>query len=406
MDRIPVYERDPYLRELATEIVETGVEGGVPFAVLADTVLYPEGGGQPADLGWLGEVEVIDVQRREGTVRHVLARPVEPGPVTVRLNWARRFDHMQQHTGQHLLTAVAADRFGWPTTAFHLGERICDVEFGVAALAPAGLEALEAAVAEKIRAALAVSTRRVTQAEFAALAVRTRGLPAGYEGDVRLVEIAGTDLNTCGGTHVRSTAEIEAIKLLAAEPMRGGTRLTFVAGGRVRARLKAHEARNARLRAALGAPDEEIVAVAEAKLEQLQASEKRARALEEELADAIAAALAAGPDRVVTAHFEGKDAAFLQALARRLVASAPAKAALLTASDGARSFFALAAGEEARLDVQAAGREVAAILAGRGGGAGCVFQGKAGSLAEREGAAARLRDLAIRGAREEQVEEE
>ncbi len=393
MDRIPAYERDPYLKELKTEVLETGMEGGVPFAVLADTILYPEGGGQPADRGWLGEVQVTDVQRREGKVRHSLARPVEPGPVTVRLDWSRRFDHMQQHTGQHLLTAVAADRFGWPTTAFHLGERICDVELGVAALAAADLEALEAAVAEKIRAALAVSTRRVTQTEFAGLAVRTRGLPAGHEGDVRLVEIAGTDLNTCGGTHVRSTAEVEVVKLLGAEPMRGGTRLTFVAGGRVRARLGAHEARSARLRTLFGAPDEEIVAVAEAKLEQLQASEKRARGLEEELAGAVAVALAASPDRVVSAHFEGKDAAFLQALARRLVEGAPAKAALLTASDGGRSLFAVAVGEEVRLDVQAAGREVAALLAGRGGGAGRAFQGKAGSLAEREGAVARLRDL-------------
>jgi alanyl-tRNA synthetase len=397
MDMLPAYERDPYLKELKTEIVEMGVEGKRPFAVLADTVLYPEGGGQPADRGWLGGVEVTDVQRCEATIRHFLARPVEAGPVTVRLDWVRRFDHMQQHTGQHLLTAVAADRFGWPTTAFHLGERICDVELGVAALAAADLEAIEGAVAEKIRAALTVSTRRVTQAEFATLAVRTRGLPAGHQGDVRLVGIAGTDLNTCGGTHVRSTAEIEVIKLLGAEPMRGGTRLTFVAGGRVRARLGRHEARNARLRAALGAPDEEIAAVAETKLEQLQAAEKRARGLEEELAAALVAALAVDPHRVVSAHFEGKDAAFLQALGRRLVERAPAKAALLTASDGGRSFFALAVGEEVRLDVQAAGREVAALLAGRGGGAGRVFQGKAGNLAEREGAVARLRDLAAIG---------
>ncbi len=397
MQSVPAYERDPYLKELKTEILETGMDGGRPFAVLADTVLYPEGGGQPADRGWLGKVEVTDVQRRQGTARHFLARPVEPGPVTVRLDWARRFDHMQQHTGQHLLTAIAADRFGWPTTAFHLGERICDVELGVAALAAADLEALEVVIAEKTRAALPVSTRRVTQADFAALAVRTRGLPAGHEGDVRLVEIAGTDLNTCGGTHVRSTAEVEAVKLLGSEPMRGGTRLTFVAGGRVRERLGAHEARNARLRTLFGAPDDDIAAVAAAKLEQLQAAEKRTRGLEEELADALAVALAASPDRLVSAHFEGKDATFLQALARRLATTAPAKVALLTASDGARSFFAVAVGEEIGLDVQAVGREVAALLAGRGGGAGRVFQGKAGSLAGREGAVARLRDLAAIG---------
>ncbi|MDD5562821.1 MAG: alanyl-tRNA editing protein [Thermoanaerobaculaceae bacterium] len=406
MHELPAYERDPYMKELTTQILETGAEGGRPFAVLADTVLYPEGGGQPADLGWLGEVEVVDVQRRERTVRHVLARPVEPGPVTVRLDWGRRFDHMQQHTGQHLLTAVAADRFGWPTTAFHLGERVCDVELDVRPPAAAALAALEEAVAERIRAALPVSTRRVNPAEFATLAVRTRGLPAGHAGDVRLVEIAGIDLNTCGGTHVRSTAEIEAIKLLGVEPMRGGTRLAFVAGGRVRARLGAHEARNTRLRALFGAPDEELAAVAEAKLEQLQAAEKRTRGLEEELAGAVAATLAAEREGVVSAHFEGRDAAFLQALARRFVAGAPAKAALLTASDGDRSSFALAFGEDLHLDVQAAGREVAVLLDGRGGGSGRIFQGKAGSLERRAGAVARLRELAASGGVKEEKREE
>ncbi len=394
MNDRPAYERDPYLKELATEVVETGMEGGRPFAVLADTIMYPEGGGQPADRGWLGEVDVIDVQRREGVIRHYLEHPLAAGPVTSRLDWARRFDHMQQHTGQHLLTAVAADRFGWPTTAFHLGEEVCDIELGVAPLDPARLEALEAAVAVEIRAAHPVSTRRVDPVELAALEVRTRGLPAGHRGDVRLVEIAGIDRNTCGGTHVRSTAEIETIKLLAAEPMRGGSRLAFVAGVRVRARLAAHEERNARLRATLGAPDEELAAVAEAKLGQLQAAERRARGLEEELADALAAALAASPERVVSAHFEGKNVAFLQALARRLAEAAPGKAALLTASEDDRAFFALASGPELALDVAVAGREVVALLGGRGGGAGRVFQGKAGSLDARGAALARLRELA------------
>ena len=400
MNDLPAYERDAYLQELETEVIEFGTEGGRPFAVLADTIMYPEGGGQPADRGWLGEVGVIDVQRREGVIRHCLEHPLAAGPVMARLDWARRFDHMQQHTGQHLLTAVAADRFGWTTTAFHLGEEVCDIELGVASLDPARLEALEEAVAVEIRAARPVSTRRVDPVELAALDVRTRGLPAGHRGDVRLVEIAGIDRNTCGGTHVRSTAEIEAVKLLGSDPMRGGTRLTFVVGGRMRARLGAHEARSARLRATLGAPDEELAAVAEAKIGQLQAAERRARGLEEELAEAIAATLAASSERVVSAHFEGKNVAFLQALARRLAEAAPGKAALLTASEDDRAFFALAAGAELPLDVAVAGREVAALLGGRGGGAGRVFQGKAGSLEARGAALARLRELAGGGSRD------
>ena len=390
MRHVLSYESDPYLRELATEVVSVGVEGERPFAVLADTILYPEGGGQPADRGFIGEAAVLDVQWRDGVAQHYLGRPIPPGAALVRLDWPRRFDHMQQHTAQHLLSALAEDRFGWPTTAFHLGAEVCDIELGVAAPPAAQLELLEEAVAVEIRAARPVTARRVPPEELAELAVRTRGLPEGFTGDVRLVEIEGIDVNTCGGTHLRSTAEIEAVKLLDTEPMRGGTRLRFVAGGRVRRRLAAHETRNAALRALLGAPDHELVTVAEGKLAQLHATEKRLRATEEELAGAVVHALASRPEVVVEAHFERRDAAFLQRLARQLAATAPAKLVLLTTASGEHALFALAVGEQLTLDVQALGREVASLLGGRGGGSGRIFQGKAGSLAARPQALARL----------------
>jgi Ser-tRNA(Ala) deacylase AlaX len=391
MHAMLAYERDSYLREFETEIVESGVEGERPFALLADTILYPEGGGQPADRGSLGEITVLDVQRREGEIRHYLERPVKLGPVTVRLDWRRRFDHMQQHSGQHLLTALAHDRFSWPTTAFHLGEQVCDIELDVPALAPLQIEMLEESVAEEIRAAHPVTSRHAHPEDLERLGVRTRGLPAGHHGDVRLVEIAGLDLNTCGGTHVRSTAEIEAVKLLGTEPMRGGTRLFYIAGGRVRHRLALHEVRSARLRSLLGTPDAEIVAAVEARLELGRAAEKRIRILDEELAAAVAEALAARPDRVISVHLEGKDTPFLQRVAKRLISTD--KAALLTASAAEGGFFVLVAGEGVALDVQAAGRELAGVMGGRGGGSGRTFQGKVTTFADREAALARLVSL-------------
>jgi alanyl-tRNA synthetase len=391
MSHVPAYERDPYLRELATEVVRTGEDGGRPFAVLADTVCYPEGGGQPADRGRLGEVEIVDVQRVEGEIRHVLRASVGAGAASVRLDWARRFDHMQQHTGQHLLTAVAQDRFGWPTTAFHLGEETCDVELDAGRIEPDRLDALEEAVNAEVREARPVTARRVSPQEYATLAVRTRGLPAGHTGDVRLVEIAGVDRNTCGGTHLRSTAEIGCLALLGSEPMRGGTRVFFVAGGRVLRRLGRHEQRTAALRALLGAPEAELVEVARAKLDELRTLEKRLRALDEELATLSATALAARPEALVEAHFDGRDIAFLQRVARALQQAAPAKLVFLTAAGGADACFVVAAGDAAPFDVQAAGRAVAAALGGRGGGSGRLFQGKAPSLAARAHALGTLR---------------
>ena len=385
----PSYQRDPYLASLQTVVLETGTEEGRPFAILADTVLYPEGGGQPSDHGTLNGVPVLEVQKRDGAVRHLLASPVSPGPATVVLDWERRFDHMQQHTGQHLLTAVAQDRFGWATTAFHLGAESCDVELAAAGIPKGDLDRLEEAVNAVVRAARPVAARHVTADEYERLSVRSRGLPDGHVGEIRLVEIEGVDLNTCGGTHLSSTAGIESLKLLGTEALRGGTRLFFVAGGRTRRLLGTHEERSAALRALLGTPDAGLAAAVAARLESLRAAEKRVRSLEEELAGAAAALLASRPGDLVEAHWAGRDAAFLQRVARELQALAPRKAALLTASGSSGAFFVVAAGADCALgalgalDVPAAGRQVAALLGGKGGGSGKLFQGKASDLGRR-----------------------
>jgi misacylated tRNA(Ala) deacylase len=381
---IPAYEREPLLRRLATDVVATGDDRGHPFVVLADTIFYPEGGGQPADRGTVGGVAVLDVRRVGDDVRHFLAGPAPSGRVMAELDWARRFDHMQQHTGQHLLTAVARQRFGWNTTAFHLGERISDIELDTPGMRPDELTDLEDAVAAEVRAARPVTGRRVSPEEYARLPVRTRGLPEGHAGSIRLVEIEGVDLNTCGGTHLRSTAEIEALKLLGTEPMRGGTRLFYAAGTRLRAHVGAHEERNARLRQLLCTSDDQLVEGLAAKLEQLKEAQHLARELEEDLAATAALALVAAPRRILSAHWPRRDVPFLQRVAREVARLAADRVVFLTAGEGEQGAFLVGAGDQVPLDVPEVGRRVAEILGGRGGGAGRAFQGKAKDLARRE----------------------
>lgn len=390
MDFVYAYERDPYLGELQAEVVASGEEAGRPFVVLDDTILYPEGGGQPADRGRIGGVAVEDVRTVADRIRHVLAGPAPGGRVRVTLDWARRFDHMQQHTAQHLITALAADRFGWQTTAFHLGSVVSDVELDTPRLAAEALRELEEAVAAEVRAARPVTGRRVSPDEYAALPVRTRGLPEGHAGAVRLVEIAGIDLNTCGGTHLGSTAEIEGVKLLGTEGMRGGTRLFYAAGTRLRRLFAAHHERMAALRQLLGTSDDELAAGVQARLEQLKEAQRSVRALEEELALTAGTALAAAGDRVVSAHFPARELPFLQRVAREFARLAPDRTILLTAGEAEQGAFVLAAGEAATLDLPAAGKRVAEILAGRGGGSGRIYQGKAAALSRRVEAAAAL----------------
>ncbi len=392
MERIHAFEREPTLRELQTRVTAAGDSEGVPWVVLEDTILYPGGGGQPHDTGRIAGVRVTSMAREGGTIRHFLEAPVPPGPVRVELDWERRFDHMQQHTAQHLLTALAQDRFGWPTTAFHLGPEVCDVELDVPSLEPGDLRALEDAVAAEIRAARPVRSRRVEPPALEGLAVRTRGLPGDHSGTVRLVEIEGIDLNTCGGTHLDSTAGIECLALLGTQRMRGGTRLFFAAGRRVRLRMAEHERRNARLRELLGAPDPRLVEVLQEKLDQIREETRLVRKLREALAEERAARLAAAPGPVVALHDPHGTPAALQHLGRLLVEAAPEKVALLTAGPGREGHYLVAAGPRSGCDLARAGAAVARILQGRGGGRPPFHQGRATRLDRREEALRALHD--------------
>src|SRR5664279_3295590 len=191
--KLPAYERDPFASTLETRVLRSGEERGRPFVILEDTIFYPEGGGQPFDLGTVNGIPVLEVQKREGEIRHYLGGILSAGPASLQLDWARRFDHMQQHTGQHLLTAVSQDRFQWATTAFHLGASVCDIELSALSISLREMEQLEEAVASEIRVHREVSARWVTTEGYAEEAVRSRGLPEGHSGDIRLVQISGVD---------------------------------------------------------------------------------------------------------------------------------------------------------------------------------------------------------------------
>jgi len=387
---VPAYLRDSYLAALDTEVLAVGDAGGRPWAELADTVCYPEGGGQPADSGRIGTTAVVDVQKVGDRVRHFVAEPVARGPVRLELEWPRRWDHMQQHTAQHLLTAVALRELGWRTTAFHLGPELSDIELATPSIGEVERGRLEEICAVEIREGRSVQAAWIDPGEIEHLGVRSRRLPAGHAGAVRVIEIAGLDRNTCGGTHLRSTAEIGLLCLLGTEPMRGGTRLFFVAGDRARRRLAAHEARNHRLRSLLGAADDELAAVVALRLDKEKELNRVVRQLGEDLAATAAAELAARPAKVVDIHWPARDMAFLQQVGRRLAEAAPAKVALLTAGDGVTMVFAVVAGETAGVDLASLGPRVAAALGGRGGGRSPIYQGKADSLAGRSDALAIL----------------
>lgn len=271
------WSQGPWCTELQLKVLACGEDAAGPWVDLPDSLLYPGGGGQPTDRGWLAGRAVVGVEAVDGGWRHHLSPssasedstdlsvrglaeslPIPGNAVLLRLDWARRFDHMQQHSGQHLLSAIAEDRFGWRTTSFHLGPELCDIELDVPALVANQLRVLEEAVVEAIRSASPIRDRWVEPEALPDLRVRSRGLPAGHRGLVRLVEIEGFDLATCGGTHLSNLAQLEGLALVGTESMRGGTRLHWLAGSRIRRRLARQEEQLAALRRRLKAPDDEL----------------------------------------------------------------------------------------------------------------------------------------------------
>lgn len=379
-------QRDATLRVLETHVLSCSA--AAPYeVVLADTVLYPEGGGQPPDQGSIAGVRVTDVQRRQGQVIHHTTGPVPLGPARVEVDWVRRRDHMQQHTGQHLLSAVAMDLYGWPTTAFHLAPGVtarCDIELDTAPPDPGALVALEEAVNARIREALPVH-HRVVPRDTVPEAVRSRGLPDDVR-DVRLVEIDGVDLNTCGGTHVANTAEIQALALLGTERMRGGCRLYFVAGDRVLALLRRRGDRAAELTRLLSTgPEGHTEAVDKLKAD-AKASRNAARALTTEIAAHLGRQLAATSGPVAVHRRPGSDIPHLNAIAKAALEHRPELLVLL-AGDLRSGPFLLAGPPDA---VNAAKPHLLEGLQARGGGAPGRVQGKSQHLDRLEEVAATL----------------
>ncbi|XP_074418350.1 alanyl-tRNA editing protein Aarsd1 isoform X4 [Larus michahellis] len=213
--------------------------GGAPVrgfqVVLEDTILFPEGGGQPDDRGLIGEVPVLRVTRRGPEALHFVPAPLEPGAaVVLSLDWDRRFDHMQQHSGQHLITAIAEQMFGFKTTSWELGRQRSLIELDTPSMTAEQVEALERSVNEKIRERVPVTVRELAADDPEIETVRSRGLPDDHAGPVRVVDIEGVDSNMCCGTHVSNLSDLQVIKLLGTEKgKKNKTNLVFLAGNRV-----------------------------------------------------------------------------------------------------------------------------------------------------------------------------
>ncbi|NUK31425.1 alanyl-tRNA editing protein [Parageobacillus sp. VR-IP] len=223
------YYTSPTTSEWTTTITSAKKDGDTYIITLSETAFYPEGGGQPCDNGVIADIPVLEVFEKNEEVYHRLPSLPAASTVRCRIDMARRLDHTQQHSGQHLLSAVCIELFDAHTVGFHMGSEVVTIDLNVPSLSEEALTAIENRANELIYTNIPVETYYVTKEEARQLPFRK--LPK-IEGNIRVVEIKGIDVSACCGTHVSRTGEIGMIKLLKAERHRGMTRLSFVCGKR------------------------------------------------------------------------------------------------------------------------------------------------------------------------------
>ncbi|WP_077617943.1 alanyl-tRNA editing protein [Bacillus sinesaloumensis] len=225
-----LYYENPYLTNWTTTVTKTIEKDNFYFVTLKETAFYPEGGGQPSDSGLIDTIRVLDVFQKDGEVYHKLPHPLEKETVECQIDWELRYDHMQQHTGQHLLSAICIDEYDAHTSSFHLGKDNVTIDLSVPEFSDEQLKHIENQVNKEIFANRDINTYFVTKEQAGTLPLRK--MPEVEGNEIRIVEIDGIDTSACAGTHVSRTGELGIMKLLKTEKSKGNTRVSFIFGGR------------------------------------------------------------------------------------------------------------------------------------------------------------------------------
>jgi alanyl-tRNA synthetase len=367
-----IYYDDAFVREFEAEVLscaEQAGNGAKRWRVVLDrTALYPASGGQPDDRGRIGGAAVVEIVDEGEEIAHFLDAPVNPGPVRAQVDWNRRFDHMQQHTGQHLLSAVLQSEFGLETISFHLGEEICTIDLRGAEPSAEKLVAAERATNDIIFEDRPVRVRYATREELQGLGVRKA---VDREGVLRIIEIEEADLQPCGGTHVMRTGQIGMVQLRRCAKIRQDWRLEFLCGGRVARAARADYETRRGIAEKLKCSMEEMGPAVEKAVTERDASFKAAKARGERLAELEAEKIvretAAGSDgvKVVARVLERVDASFVVMLAPAIAAQEKT-VALIARRECGHIFF----GQHPSVgkDMNALMKKVLSEVGGKGGG--------------------------------------
>jgi alanyl-tRNA synthetase len=320
-----LYYHDVYIRKFESQVVKQSIdETGNTYIVLEETAFYPTGGGQPHDLGTINYQEIVNVEEIEEEIRHYIKEPLKDIKSKVRgeIDWNRRFDHMQQHAGQHILSAAFESLFGYKTVSFHLGKEVLTIDLDTENLTEQEAEASEKLANRIILENHPIETKWVTEEELSQFRLRKQ---LSVNENIRLVIIPDFDYNGCGGTHPSNTAQVRGIKILDWEKQKRKIRLQFVCGERILDQLNQKQKVLLELTKLLNAPEREMATSALRLIESGKEQERKLEEVKEALlnyeAKELLVAHKDSAEPIIGMVYQNRSVQELQKLARSIVNS-------------------------------------------------------------------------------------
>ncbi len=367
MDPRALYYQDSHKITFEARVLTCTEEKGRYLVTLDNTAFYPEGGGQPADQGILDGVNVLDVQEQDGAILHTCDGPLQPEQVVEgRIHWERRFDFMQQHSGEHILSGLIHAAYGFHNVGFHMGADTVTIDFD-GMIPQEDIPALEAKVNEAIWKNFPVKTWFATEEELSRLPYRSKKQLSGV---VRLVEFPGYDLCACCGTHVDNTGEIGLLKILSRVKFHQGVRIEMVCGGMALRYLSQVLEQNRMVCQTFSAKPLETGAAAKKAQEDIETLKYRVGALENQIFDTIAQAHQGAHNLVLFEDSISPDG--LRRLADKLGAATTGFCFVLSGNDEEGYRFAANSKDQ---DLRSLAKEMNRTLHARGGGKPEFIQG-------------------------------
>jgi len=373
---VRLYYQDAYCTEFDAEVLHSipGEKSAVGI-ILDRTCFYPTSGGQPYDTGSLAGQRVVDVVEVEGDIVHWVAGPAPGKSVHGQIDWKRRFDHMQQHSGQHILSQAFLQELGAQTVSFHLGDELCTIDLDRPGLEVKDVERVEDRANAVVFADRPITTRFVQPDELPALGLRK--MPT-VEHDIRVVEVEGFDRSPCGGTHCARSGEVGAVAIRKWERRSAETRVEFVCGWRALHDYRWKTAMVNELALAFSVKDRELASAVQRLLAEAADARRELNRLRDQLLTAEASRLLGearpwNEARIVVGSFPERDVGELRRLAALLVEAGATVALLGVSGQAARLIFARS--EDVTADMAMLLRKTCQAFGGKGGGQPNLAQG-------------------------------